>query len=265
MPAYRTGYAQLPGAIQGIFDTYYRRKEGQEERGASMERLKEQLDAAKREGDENRINKLQEIINKAEEDRKTRREFPSQFEPASLNIYPEELKNKRKEQLGALYQNATTEWQEKYAPMIPNIIQADYEEVKNMMTQLDMGSLPIKEKKWDTMSDDAQTALLTRYMKSQVGERYLKLATAVGITEADVKITFSWDYFPGKIDWDTWANEAEAKSLLESGRGTGLGELERMPRFTGTLGLGETSKPKTAAGLGGFYGLETEDLFGRNK
>ncbi len=185
------------------------------------------------------------------------------FEPASLNIYPEELKNKRREQLGTLYQNATTEWQEKYAPMIPNIIQADFEEVKNMMTQLDMGSLPIKENKWDTMSDEAQTALLTRYMKSQIGERYLKLATAVGITEADVKLTFSWDYFPGKIDWDTWANEAQATSLLESGRGTGLGEIERMPQFTGNLGLGETRKQ--GAGLGGVYGLNTENLFGRQQ
>ena len=61
--AFRTGYEGLAGAVQGAFDTYYRRKEGQEERGASMERLRIQLDAAKKEGDTQRAFEIQQQIN----------------------------------------------------------------------------------------------------------------------------------------------------------------------------------------------------------
>jgi len=58
MASFRTGYEGLSQAIQGAFDTYYRRKEGQEERGSREEMLKKQIASAENEGDKDRANRL---------------------------------------------------------------------------------------------------------------------------------------------------------------------------------------------------------------
>ncbi|KKL25249.1 hypothetical protein LCGC14_2407200, partial [marine sediment metagenome] len=62
MPSFRTGYEGLAGAVQGAFDTYYRRKEGRKgrefageqaglDREARMKELQKRIDSAEQEGD----------------------------------------------------------------------------------------------------------------------------------------------------------------------------------------------------------------------
>lgn len=69
MASFRTGYEGLAPAIQGAFDTYYRRKEGQRgrkfageqaglDREARMKELQKRIDSAEREGDLDRVNRL---------------------------------------------------------------------------------------------------------------------------------------------------------------------------------------------------------------
>ena len=69
MASFRTGYEGLAGAVQGAFDTYYRRKEGRKgrefageqaglDREARMKELQKRIDSAEQEGDLDRANRL---------------------------------------------------------------------------------------------------------------------------------------------------------------------------------------------------------------